>query len=31
VEFRDRLPLTRVGKVDYVALEREGRSGPEQP
>lgn len=24
VEFRDELPLTRLGKVDFVALEREG-------
>ena len=29
VEFRDALPMTRVGKVDYVALEREGRSEAE--
>ncbi len=27
VEFRDELPLTKVGKVDYVALEREAAAG----
>jgi long-chain acyl-CoA synthetase len=27
VEFRDELPLTKVGKIDYVALEREEAAG----
>ncbi len=32
VEFRDELPLTRLGKVDYVALEREGaKAEPSAP